>query len=171
MILSNINLVRSIINKRYLSKNPELYEDMLQEGIVGLIKAEKTFDASLGYKFTTYAHRVINNEILMFLKKYKNKHSAVVSYDNSIEDIDNEVSYSDVLSEEVPKEYIDLHNAINRLKPKQRETIYQVFFNDLIYKDAGEQLGGVSKQAVHKRLAVALKRLKKSLGDKYEDYN
>lgn len=171
MILSNINLVRSIINKRYLSKNPELYEDMLQEGIVGLLKAENTFDESMGFKFTTYAYKVINNEILMFLKRYKNKHSAVVSYDNSIEDIDNEVSYSDVLSEEAPREYIDLYNAINRLKPKQRDTIYQVFFNDLVYKNAGEQSGGVSKQAVHKRLTVALKQLKKILGDKYEDYN
>lgn len=83
----------------------------------------------------------------------------------------DEVSYSEILSEEAPREYIDLHNAINRLKPKQRDTIYQVFFNDLAYKNAGEQSGGVSKQAVHKRLTVALKQLKKILGDKYEDYN
>jgi len=51
----------------------QYYEDFAQEGMIGLIKAARTFDPSYGWKFLTYASRCIMNEFLMFYRRL-NKH-------------------------------------------------------------------------------------------------
>lgn len=58
-------LVYSICNKWYSTYG----EDIQQEGFVGLTKAFNTYDSSKGLVFTTYATRVIQNEIYMYNRK------------------------------------------------------------------------------------------------------
>lgn len=57
MIEENLGLVYSIA-KRFVGRGIE-YEDLVQNGCVGLIKAVDNFDFSKGYKFSTYAVPVI----------------------------------------------------------------------------------------------------------------
>lgn len=61
MIENNLGLVYSIA-KRYVGRGVD-YEDLVQNGCVGLIKAVDNFDFSKGYKFSTYAVPVIMGEI------------------------------------------------------------------------------------------------------------
>jgi len=44
-------------------KDPEIYEDLFQEACVGLVKADKAYDASRGYKFTTLLTYKVIGEI------------------------------------------------------------------------------------------------------------
>lgn len=55
LILSNLKLVISVA-KRYIPRLISMdFEDIIQEGNIGLIKAVEHFDHSKGYKFSTYA--------------------------------------------------------------------------------------------------------------------
>ncbi|XP_042028773.1 RNA polymerase sigma factor sigB-like isoform X1 [Salvia splendens] len=54
MIKSNIRLVISIA-KNYLGAGMNL-QDLVQEGCRGLVRGSEKFDASKGFKFSTYAH-------------------------------------------------------------------------------------------------------------------
>ena len=66
LILCNTALVRSII-KKYQGRGAE-YDDLFQIGYLGLIKAIKNFDLSLGLRFSTYAVPMIAGEIKRFLR-------------------------------------------------------------------------------------------------------
>jgi RNA polymerase primary sigma factor len=54
LIEHNLRLVVSVAQK-HLGRGMGL-EDLVQEGVVGLIRAVEKFDASKGFKLSTYAH-------------------------------------------------------------------------------------------------------------------
>lgn len=64
---SNIGLVYTVINKMKLVSDPE-FDDLVQEGLLGLLKACNTFEPSKGFKFSSYACTCIRNNILMYLR-------------------------------------------------------------------------------------------------------
>lgn len=68
LIEHNLRLVAHII-KKYYSKSKD-QEELISIGTVGLIKAVSTFNIEKG-KFTTYASRCIENEILMHFRQQK----------------------------------------------------------------------------------------------------
>lgn len=64
---SNIGLVYTVITKMKLVSDPE-FDDLVQEGSIGLLKACNTFEPSKGSKFSSYACTCIRNNILMYLR-------------------------------------------------------------------------------------------------------
>lgn len=69
LIEHNLRLVAHIIKKYYTSQNDQ--EDLISIGTIGLIKAVDTFNAEKGIRFSSYASRCIENEILMFFRSGK----------------------------------------------------------------------------------------------------
>lgn len=66
LVSSNMPLIKSII-KRYKSRNLE-YDDLIQLGSMGLVKAVKNFDSSYNVRFSTYAVPMIAGEIKRFIR-------------------------------------------------------------------------------------------------------
>lgn len=66
LILCNFKLVISIVNK-YMRKDM-IVDDMIQEGLIGLIKAVDDFDISKNFKFSTYASWWIKKYVLTFIR-------------------------------------------------------------------------------------------------------
>lgn len=65
LISENIPLVKSIV-KRFRGRLE--YDDLMQLGSMGFIKAMMGFDASYGVRFSTYAVPMISGEIKRFLR-------------------------------------------------------------------------------------------------------
>lgn len=63
-IQNNAGLVVCVVNK--LKPEQKFRDDYIQLGYIGLWKAYKKFDQSLGYKFSTIAYTCIKREILKF---------------------------------------------------------------------------------------------------------
>lgn len=66
LIVENTPLVKSVV-KRYAGKNVE-YDDLMQLGSMGLLKAIKNFDESFNVRFSTYAVPMIAGEIKRFIR-------------------------------------------------------------------------------------------------------
>ena len=66
IVSSNLGLVRSIA-LRFLDRGTE-YEDLIQIGSIGLMRAARSFDFSYGCVFSTYAVPLIIGEIRRFLR-------------------------------------------------------------------------------------------------------
>lgn len=65
------NVVEAIAAK-YIN-SPLEYDDIIQEGMIGLLAAIKTFNNSKGVQFKTYAQTCINNSIQTALRKFNRK--------------------------------------------------------------------------------------------------
>ena len=66
LISQNMGLVKNIA-RRFIGRNAE-YEDLVQIGTIGMLKAAKSFDTSFGTVFSTYAVPLIIGEIRRFLR-------------------------------------------------------------------------------------------------------
>lgn len=66
LVRENLPLIKSIV-KRYIGKSVE-YDDLMQLGSLGLVKAIMGFDTSFNVRFSTYAVPMISGEIKRFLR-------------------------------------------------------------------------------------------------------
>ena len=66
LISQNMGLVKNIA-RRFIGRNTE-YEDLVQIGTIGMLKAARSFDAGFGTVFSTYAVPLIIGEIRRFLR-------------------------------------------------------------------------------------------------------
>lgn len=76
------SVVEAIAGK--YTNSPLEYEDIIQEGIIGLLAAIKTFNDSKGAQFKTYVQTCINNSIQTALRKFNRQKDipigAVIEY-------------------------------------------------------------------------------------------
>lgn len=66
LISQNMGLVKNVA-KRFIGRNTE-YEDLVQIGTIGMLKAAKSFNLEFGTAFSTYAVPLIIGEIRRFLR-------------------------------------------------------------------------------------------------------
>ncbi len=110
LIEHNLRLV-VYLSKKYENTGYDI-EDLVSIGSIGLIKGISTYKIDKNIKLATYCSRCISNEILMFLRKNKNKRVEVSLEDALNYDSDgNELHLEDVLgSDENIVEDEILHN-------------------------------------------------------------
>jgi len=94
LITNNIRLAISIAQKFSYE------EDFESVAMIGLIKAADTFDIEKGICFASYAARVIQNDILMYIRKNK-KYLKIISFETVIPGTDESpLTIGDTLSYE-----------------------------------------------------------------------
>lgn len=165
-----------IIAKKYSSKDN--FEDLFQEGCIGLIEAFEKFDINKGAKFSSYARFWIRKNIQDYLWKTNLVKITRQDYlDNKApkketgEDFDIEnilgISESENCFEKISKEEFRniVRLKITKLNQRERDIIKLYFGIDCIpcsYKEIGAKFN-TSKQRIHQILKVALKNIKETM--------
>ncbi|MEG0179346.1 MAG: RNA polymerase sporulation sigma factor SigK [Oscillospiraceae bacterium] len=130
LIRHNLRLVAHVV-KKYYSGNIE-QDDLISIGSIGLIKAVNSFDNTKGARFSTYAARCIENEVLMQLRSGK-KAQNTISIQEPIDcDKDgNNFTINDIAADglfldeefESKEEREKLYKAVNTLSGRERQII------------------------------------------------
>lgn len=117
LIEHNLRLV-VFIAKKYESTGYDI-EDLVSIGSIGLIKGINTYKLDKNIKLATYASRCIANEILMYVRKNKNRKGEISFEDALNYDAEgNELHLEDILGTDsniVPDE---IENKFNQQKLK-----------------------------------------------------
>ena len=99
LIEHNLRLVAHIIKKYYSSFKDQ--EDLISIGTIGLIKAVESYQIDKKIRFSTYASRCIENEILMYFRHNKKSSRDVYIQDPIDSDKDgNSLSLMDIMATE-----------------------------------------------------------------------
>lgn len=99
LILHNMRLVAHVAKKYNCAE--EDMEELISIGTVGLIKAVSSFKLNYGSKFSTYAIRCIENEILMYFRSRKKCRNEISLYEPiGMDKEGNQIHLVDVIENE-----------------------------------------------------------------------
>ena len=171
LIEHNLRLV-VFLAKKYENTNVDL-EDLVSIGTIGLIKGINTYKTGKNIKLATYASRCIDNEILMYLRKNKNKKTEISFEDSlSYDGEGNELHLEDVLGTEyntVTKPLEDEYDRsimlseIEKLSSRDKEIMVLRYGlgdrEEMTQKDVAELLG-ISQSYISRIEKKTIKRLK-----------
>lgn len=103
LIEHNLRLVAHIVKKFYDTNQSQ--DELISTGTLGLIKAVSSFDYKKGSKFSSYASRCIENEILMAFRSRKKSSNEISIYDPVDTDKDgNSLTLIDIMEDETDTE-------------------------------------------------------------------
>lgn len=174
LIEHNLRLV-VYIAKRFENTGAGI-EDLVSIGSIGLIKAINTFRADKNIKLATYASRCIENEILMYLRKYSGTR-VEVSIDEPLNtDWDgNELLLSDILGndEETVASQLEqieerdrIRRAVAELCDREREIIELRYGigggRELTQKEVADRLG-ISQSYISRLEKKIIAKLKEEI--------
>ncbi len=164
------------VAKMYMEKCNYLkveYDDLVMAGMEGLIKAIDSFDFNFNVKLLTYINRCINNQMLMYLRKFKKFNLEV-----SIEECIVVKSSNDELKIELFLGDNNLDPALEYIKQLEKDRIKEIieslsekdkeyiklrfgFYDDIIYtQEEISQIFGVSQSYVSRKIRKLTRKLK-----------
>lgn len=158
VIIENAKLVPYIIKLLTAKYNMGIfeYEELNQQGMIGLAKAAATFDKEKNNKFSTYACVCIRNSILIYMRdSTRNKLPLSGSMDDDILNTDS-LQMKDVLCDpsSIDNCY-EIRELIEELKFLTDETSVKIF--------CMSKIEGYTHQEIKKLLNVSLYRIRKNI--------
>ena len=147
-------------------------EDVVQEGMIGLVKAIRSFDLERETSFKTYANKCINNQIIKAIRKAEQEKNSplneALSLDNKLSGAKNDLTLGEIIRASVvdePEETVIYEDTLNRLITFGRETLspleLQVFKEKIKGKDYNEIAKALGKSP--KTIDNALQRIRKKI--------
>lgn len=120
LVIENTKLVHAVINRLFPAYRGN--DDVISEGLVGLVKAANAFSEDSTVAFSTYAFCAIRNEIIDYLRRER-RYDDIISLDAPIdEDSDgNEVTLADTLASEDTVEIKDHPSELDRVFASLKE--------------------------------------------------
>lgn len=174
LISHNLRLVAHVVKKYYPGTADN--DDLISIGTIGLIKAVASFDPDKHTRFSTFAAKCIENEVLMFFRSGK-KSGGTLSINEPIDSErgDGDLTLSDVLADSVfvdeaceqkaeaekIRQLVDTH-----LDGRERQIVrlrYGFGGNDPLTQQEIAGLLGISRSYVSRLEKKALEKLKSEM--------
>lgn len=149
LIVAYRPLVFWIAGKIHVNDN-ELKQDIIQEGMLALIRAVDKFEPEREFKFSTYAYHKIHGQIINMLERSEKKAPLPVPDEWLVmaEENDSDSDNND--------EWLDVAQSIKKLDGKEAEIVSALFFEGKKPKDvAMEKKLDVSHVYRLRRAAIA----------------
>ncbi len=151
-------------------------EDLIQEGMIGLIKAMKDFDITKGASFNTFADLCISRQMITAIRSANSKKYQLLNQSYSLNTFllnekDEEVEYIDLLEsgdkspEEVLISYENTENIYNLIESelsKLEKEVIKEYLKGSSYQEIGSKLNKTEK-AVDNALQRVRNKLQKKL--------
>lgn len=165
-ILDNVGLVKSIM--KTVSYTIDEADDVLSEGMIGLIQAVDRFDPGYDVQFSTYAYGYIRGKILDYFNKRPFEYSLddpIPGQDgddttntmlDTLESSDNiQQSYED---EDIFKFRMNIVNIVLGNATENQANAYRLMLGGMSYADIGKQMD-ISVSKVKQLISVVDRRL------------
>jgi RNA polymerase sigma factor (sigma-70 family) len=147
---------------------PDGWEDMFQEGCMGLIHAANNYDPNRGNAFSTYAYSCIRGYVLIAMNR---KYPPLNPYDPI--DPDQYPTYVPKHVEH-PLEHLQLKEFAETIERWGKNDVDIRTFYEYIYLNKNQEViaqeKGLSRQAVSLRIRKGKDRIKKRLYARGEDH-
>lgn len=154
------------------------YDDLYQAGMIGLLRAVKTYKNDCSAAFSTWASECIKSEIRHYARcerkyrcpsaepeKEQTENSENTLQDSSgllpLSEIDNKFCSSQTYQIELDDK-LTLEQAIGKLSPSQREILNELYFKGLTQQQTANKLG-LSQRCVSRIKCAAVKVLRQLL--------
>jgi RNA polymerase sigma factor (sigma-70 family) len=194
MVEKNLALVPLVLNDIRPSSGPGQryaglgdWDDAMQVGTIGLMKAAEKFDPEKGFKFSGFATKHIRWSVLRAIceenlikvphtalwgkdeekREYARKAFGITSFGISNRTPDKNLGLLRKIYNRNRDSWLEsqsLHSMLRRLEPLDRELFHLVYWEELSLREAGKRCN-LSHERVRQRLHVARERLKKWLED------
>ena len=147
-------------------------EDVVQEGMIGLMKAVRSFDEGREASFKTYAGTCINNQILKAIRKAEREKNQplndAISLDNHLGEKDENLTIGDILKASMfdePEEKVIYEDTLLRLKGLSRNIFSPLEAQVLRAKIAGKNYQEIAEELGKSPKAIdnALQRIRKKI--------
>jgi len=131
LILLYRPMVFWLIRKLYV--DPQLYPDLVQEGMVALIKAVDNFDTSRGTRFSTYAYYRVRGEMINFLQRGEAKAPIPVEIE--------EDSVVDPVMPDAIDTLIEINENIRKLPARESRIISSILLEGRSVREVADSEG------------------------------
>ena len=147
LIIAYRPLVFWIAGKIHIT-DPELKQDLVQEGMLALINAVDKFEPEREYKFSTYAYHKIHGQMINLLERSEKRAPVPVP--------DEWLTISEEDDDTENDDWLDASTAVSRLQGREAEVVSALFFEGKDPKDvAAEKKLDVSHVYRLRRSAIA----------------
>ena len=140
----------------------DIYDDLVQEGFMGLLKAVSTYRPDENVKFSTYANVCVKNKIISSLKRNSMINGAELT-EELAENLFDGVRSGDPESIVIENERMDeVYKKITSALSEQEWKVFQLFLTGMAYNQMALNLG-VSVKSIDNAMQRVRRKLKSVL--------
>ncbi len=115
-----------------LDANPSNYDDLFQEGLLGLLKAVRSYDANREATFATFASLCVKNSIISGVRKNAAQVPKTVTVTDAVRENETSPSAEEILVDSVRAKL--LYDKVYEALSTYEKTVFDLYLSDMSYE-------------------------------------